>query len=142
MVSVWHYSCPKDWRETRIQESAMLISMQGQSMFAGGADVTNFRAGQITSLKSESGENGNCQVMAELKLSHTPAEHQLYQVLLNETKLARTRVCAFSTRQLMALAQLPNYSSVRRALHGLINKLSIEEYQVIGDLTGKRKSTV
>jgi DNA-binding NarL/FixJ family response regulator len=66
----------------------------------------------------------------------------LYQALLEEADSAHTRICAFSTRQLMALAQLPNYSAVRRALHGLINKLSIEDYRIAGDLFAPRQATV
>lgn len=82
------------------------------------------------------------QTMAKLKLSHTPAEHQLYQALLDEAAASNTRVCAFSTRRLMILAELPNYSSVRRALHGLINKLSIEDYRIAGDLPSLKQTTV
>ena len=73
------------------------------------------------------------KAMAILTLSHTPAEHKVYQVMLAEANTAKTRVCAFSTRQLMTLTQLPNYGAIRRAITGLINKLSIENHKVAGD---------
>lgn len=75
---------------------------------------------------------GDLQLMAQLALTHTLVEHQLYQVMLAEVVAAQTRACAFSSRQLMTLTHLPNYSAVRRGLQGLINKLSIEHYKVAG----------
>lgn len=82
------------------------------------------------------------KAMAILTLSHTPAEHKVYQVMLAEATTAKTRVCAFSTRQLMTLSQLPNYSAIRRGINGLINKLSIENYEVAGDGILRRHASV
>jgi DNA-binding CsgD family transcriptional regulator len=82
------------------------------------------------------------QAMTMLRLTHTPAEHRLYQVLLTEVVAAKTRLCAFSVRRLMSLTQLPNYSSIRRSLRGLINKLSIEHHKVACDSTLPRNATV
>lgn len=107
-----------------------------------GADIYDLPNDDNKSLKREIAGISHSQTMAKLKLSHTPAEHQLYQALLDEADSAHTRICAFSTRQLMVLAQLPNYSAVRRALHGLINKLSIEDYRIAGDLFSLRQATV
>ena len=98
--------------------------------------------GWKNTLKQEEVEVSYSQTMAKLKLSHTPAEHQLYQALLDEVAASSTRLCAFSTRRLMFLAELPNYSAVRRALNGLINKLSIEDYRIAGDLMPLREITV
>jgi len=75
---------------------------------------------------------GDPQLMAQLALTHTPVEHLLYQVMLAEVTAAQTRACAFSSRRLMTLTHLPNYSAVRRGLHGLINKLSIEHFKIAG----------
>ena len=69
-------------------------------------------------------------------------ESVILLALLDEAAASNTRVCAFSTRRLMILAELPNYSSVRRALHGLINKLSIEDYRIAGDLPSLKQATV
>lgn len=107
-----------------------------------GADLYDLPNGNKKALKGEVAGISHSQTMAKLKLSHTPAEHQLYQALLEEAGSAHTRICAFSTRQLMVLAQLPNYSAVRRALHGLINKQSIEDYRIAGDLFSMRQATV
>jgi DNA-binding CsgD family transcriptional regulator len=75
---------------------------------------------------------GDPQMMAQLALTHTPVEHLLYKVMLAEVTAAQTRAGTFSSRCLMTLAHLPNYSAVRRGLQGLINKLSIEHFKVAG----------
>lgn len=73
------------------------------------------------------------QAVSKLWLNHTQVEHQLYEVMFAEVTAAKTRVCAFSLRQLMILTKLPNYSAIRRGLNGLINKHSIERYKVVSD---------
>lgn len=124
----------------------MYLAMMGQTTVSCLPDFYASETEWKTFLKGEEGED--CpnrpvsQMMAKLKLSHTPAEHQLYQALLNEAAAAGTRVCGFTWQRLMILAQLPNYSAVRRALHGLINKLSIEDYRIAGDLPLMRQATV
>jgi DNA-binding CsgD family transcriptional regulator len=75
---------------------------------------------------------GDPPLMAQLALTHTPVEHLLYQVMLAEVTAAGTRACTFSSRHLMTLTRLPNYSAVRRGLQGLINKQSVEHYKVAG----------
>lgn len=120
----------------------MYLPAVGQTVVSYLPDVYASGAGWNISQKGEGAEVSHNQTMAKLKLSHTPAEHQLYQALLDEAAASNTRVCAFSTRRLMILAELPNYSSVRRALHGLINKLSIEDYRIAGDLPSLRQATV
>ncbi len=76
--------------------------------------------------------NPNNQEMAMLALTHTPNEHCIYQTLLVEVLAVKTRVCTFSLRQLMTLTQLPNYNAVRRAIRGLVGKLSIEQHKIAG----------
>lgn len=120
----------------------MYLSTLSQTEIGHGTDLYDSWAGQTSFAKSEETGISHNQMMAKLKLSHTPAEHQLYQALLSEADSAHTRVCAFSTRKLMILSQLPNYSAVRRALHGLINKLSIEDYRIAGDLVSLHNATV
>jgi DNA-binding CsgD family transcriptional regulator len=116
--------------------------MLGQTVVPCLPDLSVSEAGWDVTPKGEEREGHHNQTMAKLKLSHTPAEHQLYQALLGEAVAASTRICAFSTRRLMILAGLPNYSAVRRALHGLINKMSIEDYRIAGDLPPLRQATV
>ncbi len=120
----------------------MVLTMRGESLFGCRPEISDLPGGQKSYPINDSAGRFGKETMARLKLSHTVAEHQLYEALLNEANNAQTRVCAFSTRKLMTLAQLPNYSAVRRALQGLIHKLSIEEYKVIGDLTASRKVSV
>lgn len=120
----------------------MYLPTLSQTEIGYSPDFYDSWAGQKAFVKGEVTGISHNQMMAKLQLSHTPAEHQLYQALLNEADSAHTRVCAFSTRKLMVLSQLPNYTAVRRALHGLINKLSIEDYRVAGDLFSLSKATV
>lgn len=61
-----------------------------------------------------------------LVLSHTKVEQALYELMFAETRKAMSRVGAFSLRYLMVQTGIHNYSSLRRAKIGLVNKLSIE----------------
>ena len=72
------------------------------------------------------------QAMALVALSHTTVEHQLYSAMLTEIATVGTRVASFTTRGLMSLTGINGYSSVRRGLIGLANKLSIERQKVAG----------
>ena len=72
------------------------------------------------------------QAMALVALSHTTVEHQLYSTMLAEIATVGTRVASFTTRRLMSLTGINGYSSVRRGLIGLANKLSIERQRVAG----------
>jgi DNA-binding CsgD family transcriptional regulator len=65
-------------------------------------------------------------LMALLALSHTPAEHQLYEAMLAETRARQSRTGAFSIRRMMELTGLSSYSMTRRSREGLLQKLSIE----------------
>lgn len=82
------------------------------------------------------------QALAKVKLSHTPAEHQVYLTLLCEVTSAHTRVCAFSVRSLLSLTRLSNQSAIRRALSGLLDKMSIEQYHLAGDSIAPRQTAV
>ena len=64
--------------------------------------------------------------MALLALTHTRAEHGLYEAMLAETCSTESRAASFSIRRLMELTGLTSYSTVRRTLRGLLRKLSIE----------------
>jgi DNA-binding CsgD family transcriptional regulator len=75
-------------------------------------------------------------MMGLLALSHTPIEHELYAAMLAETQAVGCRAGAFSLRHLMELTGLTSYSTVRRALRGLLLKLSIETQPEAHD--GKR----
>ena len=66
------------------------------------------------------------EAMALLALTHTRAEHGLYEAMLAETRANQTLAAPFSIRRLMQLTGLPSYGTVRRTLRGLVNKLSIE----------------
>jgi len=72
------------------------------------------------------------QAMALVALSHTVIEHQLYSAMLTEISLVGTRVASFTTRRLMTLTGIAGYSTVRRGITGLVNKLSIERQKVAG----------
>ena len=74
--------------------------------------------------------------MALVALSHTVVEHQLYSAMLAEIAAVRTRVAAITTRRLMSLTGINGYSSVRRGVSGLVNKLSIERQRVAGQNGG------
>ena len=76
--------------------------------------------------KSQSSSKGE-RMMGLLTLSHTPIEHELYQAMLSETQAGGRRAGAFSLRHLMEMTGLTSYSTVRRALRGLLMKLSIED---------------
>lgn len=76
--------------------------------------------------------SANSEAMALLTLSHTPVEHHLYQVMCRETAAVGTRIGAFNSRRLMLLTGIKSYGTVRRALSGLVNKLSVERQKVAG----------
>jgi DNA-binding CsgD family transcriptional regulator len=70
--------------------------------------------------------------MALVALSHTATEQQIYAAMLAEIAAVGTRVASFTVRRLMALTGISGYSTVRRGVHGLVNKLSIELQKVAG----------
>lgn len=82
------------------------------------------------------------QALALVALSHTVVEHQLYCAMLAEISSVGTRVAAFTTRGLMSLTGIVGYSTVRRGLTGLNNKLSIERQKVAGNNGNHQPQTV
>jgi DNA-binding CsgD family transcriptional regulator len=82
------------------------------------------------------------RAMAMLEFCHTPVEHQLYKAMLAEVMGAKTRICAFSTHELMTLTKTSYYSTTRRAIRGLVDKLSIEQHKVVGGIASSRRITV
>ncbi len=73
------------------------------------------------------------QLNALVALSHTVIEHRLYSAMLAEVLVAGTRVGSFSTRRLMTLTEINGYSTIRRGLLGLLNKLSIERQKIASE---------
>lgn len=104
--------------------------------------ISNMASGQKSTFQEMHYDAGKGQAVSRLWLNHTPVEHQIYEVMLAEVTAAKTRVCAFSLRQLMILTRLPNYSAIRRGLNGLTNKHSIERYKVVGDGNSRQQVTV
>jgi DNA-binding CsgD family transcriptional regulator len=82
------------------------------------------------------------QAMALVALSHTVIEHQLYSAMLTEISTVGTRVASFTTRRLMTLTGIAGYSTVRRGVTGLVNKLSIERQKVAGHNGSKQPPLV
>lgn len=80
--------------------------------------------------------------MALVALSHSVTEHQLYSALLAEIATVGTRVASITTRRLMSLTGINGYSTVRRGVIGLVNKLSIERQRVAGHNGGHQPPLV
>lgn len=85
---------------------------------------------QAKSARSQSyplGEDAASEAMSLLAaLAHTRAEHLIYEAMLAHVSAAKSRVGWFTTRPLMLLTGISSYSTLRRALAGLVDKLSIE----------------
>jgi DNA-binding CsgD family transcriptional regulator len=79
---------------------------------------------------------------ALVALSHSTTEQQLYAAMLAEIAAVGTRVASFTTRRLMSLTGITGYSTVRRGVNGLVNKLSIEPQKVAGHNGGDRPLVV
>lgn len=82
------------------------------------------------------------QAMALVALSHTIIEHQLYSAMLAEIATVGTCVASLTTRRLMSLTGINGYSTVRRGVTGLVNKLSIERQKVAGHNGGHQPPLV
>jgi DNA-binding CsgD family transcriptional regulator len=82
------------------------------------------------------------QAMAMVALSHTVNEHQVYSAMLAEIASVGTRVASITTRRLMSLTGISGYSTVRRGVIGLVNKLSIERQKVAGQNEGHQPALV
>jgi DNA-binding CsgD family transcriptional regulator len=64
---------------------------------------------------------------ALLALSHSPAEHALYEALLAASgSVGSSLVESLSLRRLLELTRLSSYTTLRRARAGLVTKLSID----------------
>lgn len=73
-----------------------------------------------------SGSSSQDYLMALLTLSHSPVEDQLYRAMLQEASGAEESSGTFSIRTLARLTGINSFSTIRRALSGLLAKLSIE----------------
>ena len=100
----------------------------------------------VTSATYSFGENPEHvhaeQAMAMVALSHTVIEHQVYSAMLSEIAAVGTRVASITTRRLMSLTGINGYSTVRRGVIGLVNKLSIERQKVAGENGGHAPALV
>src|SRR5712691_10140020 len=74
--------------------------------------------------KSEHPRDG--LAMSLVALSHTPVEHRLYRAMFTATIEKGTQSQEFTARRLMTLTEIRSLSTIRRALEGLLVKLSIE----------------
>jgi DNA-binding CsgD family transcriptional regulator len=70
--------------------------------------------------------------MALLTFSHTSSEDQLYRGMLLAVMRAERSEAVFSVRELVRLTGINSPSTVRRALNGLLSKLSIERAPSMG----------
>jgi len=71
--------------------------------------------------------------LAILALTHSVTEHRVYLAMLRETLALNSRVVMVTMTGLADLAGLCSFNTVRHAVAGLKNKLSIERQQVLGD---------
>jgi len=74
--------------------------------------------------KSEQADTGN--ILALVALSHTPVEQRLYSAMLSGSKEAASQK-TFTARDLMTMTGIRSLSTVRRALEGLMVKMSIDK---------------
>lgn len=72
------------------------------------------------------GSSGESHHLALLAFSHTPLEDEVYRAMLSEVARAEGSSGVFSIRGLSRLTGINSSSTVRRALTGLLRKLSIE----------------
>src|SRR5215813_5988925 len=94
------------------------------------------RVGPKTYPLGEINEPRDCEhALALIALSHTPAEHRLYNAMLSPAGDSNSN--QFTAKNLMALTGIGSLTTVRRGLGGLLSKLSIER-QAIETATGKR----
>jgi DNA-binding CsgD family transcriptional regulator len=78
------------------------------------------------SLGQVSGTSPEDYLMALLALSHSPVEDQLYRAMLAKVAATEASSGAFTHRTLAELTGINSFSTIRRALSGLVGKLSIE----------------
>jgi DNA-binding CsgD family transcriptional regulator len=107
-------------------------------MLSGKGSTSAAVAPATYSLGENRGHSFAEQAMALVALSHTVVEHQLYSAMLAEIATVGTRVASITTRRLMSLTGINGYSTVRRGVTGLVNKLSIERQRVAGHNGGNQ----
>jgi len=93
-----------------------------------GLDAISLPAEELTAEASKAEE-----ALTLLALTHSVTEHRLYLAMLRETAALNSRVAMFSMNHLANLAGLCSFNTVRHSMAGLINKLSIERQQIVGD---------
>ena len=74
--------------------------------------------------KSEQSSDG--LAMSLVALSHSPVEHRLYKAMFTAIIEKGTQSQEFTARRLMTLTEIRSLSTIRRALEGLLVKLSID----------------
>jgi DNA-binding CsgD family transcriptional regulator len=85
-------------------------------------------------LGEKSGPSNAVYALALVSLSHTPTEQKIYAAML-ASALASHYEYFFTTRELISLAGVQSPTTIRRALDGLLAKLSIER---VPKTNGKR----
>lgn len=84
-----------------------------------------------------SGPHHQDYLMALLTFSHTPVEDQLYRAMLREAgQTVEGSSGTFSIRTLARLTGISSFSTIRRALSGLLGKLSVES---MGTTSGRKR---
>lgn len=76
-------------------------------------------------LGQKRGSSSATFALALVSLSHTPVEQRIYAAML-ASALAGSDECSFTARELTGLTGLRSLSTIRRALDGLLSKLSVE----------------
>jgi DNA-binding CsgD family transcriptional regulator len=76
-------------------------------------------------LGEEGGPSYAAFALALVSLSHTPIEQRIYAAMLASV-LASLSASSFTTRELISLTGVRSATTIRRALDGLLVKLSIE----------------
>jgi len=76
-------------------------------------------------LGEKRGPSNAAFALALVSLSHTPVEQRIYAAML-ASALAGNAECSFTARELTGLTGLRSLTTIRRALDGLLSKLSVE----------------
>lgn len=88
--------------------------------------------------KSEPVDEGNA--LAFVKLSHTATEHRLYSAMLS-APVNDPDTNVFTARNLMSLTGIRSLSTIRRALEGLVVKLSVAKNERANTRTPREPAT-
>lgn len=79
--------------------------------------------------------------LAVVALSHTPLEHRVYSAMLMALDSNRPESELFTARRLIELAAENRLSTIRRALEGLVAKMSVER-EVSSNGNGSRDHSI